>query len=295
MLGLFFTLGYLIASSTATRSSVGKTGVPPVNDPDYKHQAPYFDAINIPKAWRRLTSTRVLRQKVTVALIDTGVKYNHPDLVGNLVTGYNVIRNSTDTDDKAGHGTMMAGVLGATINNSIGIAGVMDLVNIMPISLEENFVDEPEAASLQYAIETKDTRRIKIILMAFSGNILRPKVAQKIRQAVQAGMLVIVTAGNYGINVTVDKRYPCVLTQQLTGMLCVAGTEQSKMRLGTFSNFANYVDIAAPGNSIITTAIRYPYTKFTGTSPAAAIVAGVASMLYSLAPGLTPADVRKIL
>ncbi|KAF4655162.1 hypothetical protein FOL47_009556 [Perkinsus chesapeaki] len=280
-------------------AGIGKPSGPPVNDPIYSKQASYLEAINVPAAWRRLTSTRVKRKKVTVALIDSGVKPDHPDLVGNLVTGYNVIRHNTNTSDPNGHGTNMAGVFGATINNSVGIAGVMDLVNILPISVENYFIGD-HSDSFDYAIRNKKTRDISIILMAISGGIFREGVANKIKEAVKAGMLVIVTAGNKGKNITTDKAYPCALTAQLPGMLCVAGTENTEMKLAPFSDYANYVDIAAPGADIATTGIatgtnRFAYEIVGGTSPASAIIAGVAAMLYSLAPNLTPADVKKII
>ncbi|KAF4658909.1 hypothetical protein FOL47_007783 [Perkinsus chesapeaki] len=199
------------------------------------------------------------------------------------------------TPDKYGHGTLMAGVLGATINNTIGIAGVMDLVNIMPISLENDATDEPEADSIDYAIRNKDTKGVKIILMAISGEVRRPKVTEKIKEAVAAGLLVIVTAGNRGYDITKDKRYPCALTEHLPGMLCVAATRNTEMKLDTVSNYGDYVDIAAPGVDILTTFIQQPYLTFRGTSPAAAIVAGVAAMLYSINPTLTTVAVKGIL
>ncbi|KAF4673811.1 hypothetical protein FOL47_010070 [Perkinsus chesapeaki] len=173
----------VIAFMNNEGAGISKPASRPVNDPLYKQQASYLKAINVPAAWRRLTSTRVKRKKVTVALIDTGVKPDHPDLVGNLVTGYNVIRHNTNTSDPNGHGTHMAGVFGATINNSVGIAGVMDLVNIMPISVEETYSGAAQVAALDYAIRNKGGRNIKIILMAISGPTLRPEVADKIDEA----------------------------------------------------------------------------------------------------------------
>mmetsp|Transcript_5390 Transcript_5390/g.4620 ORF Transcript_5390/g.4620 Transcript_5390/m.4620 type:complete len:142 (-) Transcript_5390:143-568(-) len=127
----------------------------PVNDRWYEKQKPYLEAINVPSAWERLVSTRVEREKVTIAVIDSGVQSDHPDLVANVIKGYNVIDHNDDTHDRRGHGTKMAGVIGATLNNSIGLAGVMDLVNIMPIFDGEPVLEAGTTAAVDYVIRNK--------------------------------------------------------------------------------------------------------------------------------------------
>ncbi|KAF4659350.1 hypothetical protein FOL47_007605 [Perkinsus chesapeaki] len=270
-------------------------GDPPVNDYFYPQQAPYLRPINVPGAWERLTSMKTARKRVTVALIDTGVRPDHPDLVGNFVEGYNVFDGGHDTHDRDGHGTEMAGVLGATINNTLGIAGVMDLVDIMPIYSGKRPNQAAMRAAIDYVINNKETKDIKLILMAAAIKEIGPYLADKIKQADQAGLLIIVTSGNEGKDITTEKRYPCALTQQFDGVLCVGATEQSEMKLADFSNFASYVDIAAPGIELTTTGNVDDYDTMSGTSPASAIVAGVVAMLYSLTPSLSPGDVKKIL
>ncbi|KAF4677322.1 hypothetical protein FOL47_002250 [Perkinsus chesapeaki] len=299
-----FIVVYLLSSSVASkvrgednphhvdRDETTLADDPPVNDFFYPLQALYFEAINIPEAWRLLA--KVKRKRVAVAVIDTGVEAKHPDLLRNLIEGYNVVTKNNDTDDQNGHGTHMVGVLGATINNLVGIAGVTDLVNIMPISLVTP-TGENEIASFDYVIRHRQEKDIKIILFALSRDTLVPGLADKIIRANKAGILVIVTAGNKGKDITKDKTYPCALTQKLTGMMCVAGTLQFENQLGRFSNFADYVDIAAPGDDIMTTGLEASYEFFTGTSPAASIVAGLAAMLYSVDPNLSPTAVKKII
>ncbi|KAF4677360.1 hypothetical protein FOL47_001946 [Perkinsus chesapeaki] len=292
-LSLSITASVAIRSANESLSYAG--GVPPVNDPLYSKQASYMEAINVPSAWRRLTSTRVERHRVTVGLVDSGVEKDHPDLVGNLVEGYNVVMRNSSTDDQTGHGTSMAGVLGAKINNSVGSAGVMDFVNIMPISVGIHFREKTESLAVDYAIRNTEGKDIKILIMAFSGEKDKPLFVEKLREADKAGILMIVTAGNTGSNTTINKRFPCALTTELNGMLCVAATEQVKMRLSELSSFANYVDIAAPGVGIVTTVRDKTYSEGEGTSSAASIIAGVAAMLYSIAPGLSSRDVKNIL
>ncbi|KAF4652001.1 Suppressor of the cold-sensitive snRNP bioproteinsis mutant brr1-1 [Perkinsus chesapeaki] len=295
----FFLLGYVIGLNFALQDQreeiSGTANGFPVNDPFYPQQASYLRPINVPGAWKRLKSTKVIRKRVTVALIDTGVKPDHPDLVANLVKGYNVVAGNYDTRDRDGHGTGMAGVLGATINNKLGIAGVMDLVDIMPIYRGYPPSQSKFTAAIDYVISNRKAKDIKFILLACSVDEIEPYLADKIKEANRAGILIIVTAGNLGKNITTEKSYPCALTQQFDGVLCVGATEHSKMRLTYFSNFASYVDIPAPGIDITTTGNDVGFKAMSGTSPASAIVAGVVAMLYSLAPNLSPGDIKKTL
>ncbi|KAF4668420.1 hypothetical protein FOL47_003042 [Perkinsus chesapeaki] len=291
-----FAFGYVAVWVTGLREAeqppLQVTAKVLVNDPLYKKQLPYLQAIGVPSAWERLVSTRVRREKVTVAVIDSGVQSDHPDLVANVIKGYNVIDHNGDTHDRNGHGTAMAGVLGATLNNSIGLAGVADLVNIMPIFYGEPPSFASMTGAIDYVIRQK---HVKIILMASSANASPGTFTAKVKEADAAGILTIVTAGNEGKNITTDRRFPCAFTTQLKGMLCVTATGVSNMRLDADSNFANYLDIAAPGTDIVSTVMNGGYSYVGGTSAAAAIVAGVAAMLYSLAPTLMPADAKKIL
>ncbi|KAF4672515.1 hypothetical protein FOL47_000430 [Perkinsus chesapeaki] len=293
---LVYPFSTIVAIRQARGVGVGIENGPPVNDPFYDDQEPYFNFVGIPSAWRRMASVPS-RKRVTVASLDTGVKPDHPDLVGSLVKGYNVIDKTTNTPDKHGHGTSMAGIFGATTNNSIGIAGVTNLVNIMPISMEDQWTDGVYANAVEYAINKKDASNIKVIHLPFSGTEPLPQLAEKIEQAIAAGMLVIVTAGNNATNITEDKRYPCALTERLRGMLCVAATERTEMKLEGFSNFGDCVDIAAPGDKIFTTYNNdvMHYGVAYKTSAASAIVVGVAAMLYSLNPNLSPVEVKQII
>ncbi|KAF4656937.1 hypothetical protein FOL47_008671 [Perkinsus chesapeaki] len=266
----------------------------PVDDPLYWKQKPYLKAINLPAAWKRLWGTKKRRERVTVALVDTGV-YKHPDIAGNLVTGYNVTGKNTDTDDKQGHGTQVAGILGATLNNNLLIAGVADLVDIMPIAIRYPFTQDQMTDAVDYVISNRQKHNIKILLMAASSNTIQKALALKVQEAVNAGLLLVVTVGNHGQNVTANKRWPCALTIKLDGMLCVGGMAQTEMRISRQSNYANYLDIAAPGDKITTLTKDFKFTDISGSSAASAIVAGVAALVYSISPHLTSREVKGIL
>ncbi|KAF4677202.1 hypothetical protein FOL47_002765 [Perkinsus chesapeaki] len=228
---LFFVVYFISPIETIGQAGVdvvGNENGSPVNDPYYDDQKPYLEFVGIPSAWNRMASVPS-QKRVTVAHIDSGVKPDHPDLVESLVKGYNVIDKTTNTPEKLGHGTKMAGILGATINNSIGIAGVTNLVNIMPISLEDKCEVENQANAIGYAVDKKDAKDIKVIFYPFSGISEAPQITEKIERAVAKGMLVIVAAGNDARNVTENKAYPCLLTERLPGVLCVAATERTEM------------------------------------------------------------------
>ncbi|KAF4658064.1 hypothetical protein FOL47_008201, partial [Perkinsus chesapeaki] len=185
-------LGYITALNIAIQGpGGGLSGTArgsPANDPLYPRQASYLEAINVPGAWKRLASTRVARKRVTVALIDSGVKPDHPDLVANLVEGYNVRSGDHDTHE-----------------GGMGIAGVMDLVNIMPIfdgNLGHQVLME---AAIDYVITNREARDIKFILMPSSDDKIYTYLTDRIKQADQAGILIILTAGNMGKNITTEK------------------------------------------------------------------------------------------
>ncbi|KAF4663983.1 hypothetical protein FOL47_005455 [Perkinsus chesapeaki] len=288
-------LGILPISAITMHNNVTHTANGYPNDPMYAKQKAYLKAVGIKDAWSRLLTTKVPRHTIGIAVIDTGMKSDHPDLAGNYIEGYNVIDHNTDTHDRGSHGTEVAGILGAVINNGIGIAGVADLVKVMPIYCGTSATSQSLLDSVDYVIQHKDEKKVKIILMATSSSTLNKPLNAKIREATNAGIFVVVTAGNERKDITKDKRYPCALTMYLDGLVCVAATEQTKMQLNSLSNIGTYVDIAAPGSDIWTTSVDTPYTKVSGTSAASSMIAGVAAMLYSLAPDLSPGDVKKIL
>ncbi|KAF4672045.1 hypothetical protein FOL47_000985 [Perkinsus chesapeaki] len=297
-------MGYAESRLMCRRSSGGLkntsepivfAGNPIVNDPLYKYQLGYLQAIRVPNAWSLLWSTENKRERVTVALIDSGVDSKHPDLVSNVVKGYNVVDRSTDTHDQTGHGTQMAGILGATINNRFGLAGVMDLVNIMPISRGKSPTFMALIDAVDYVVKNHEKDNIKIILMAGSADSCPVHLIDRLKEADAAGLLVIASSGNQGKDISVDKRYPCALSDNIHGLLCVAATGTSNMQLDYESNYADYVDVAASGENIVTTLNGGEFDHVACTSSAAAITAGVAAMLYSLNPGLTPGDAKNIL
>ncbi|EER02787.1 thermitase, putative [Perkinsus marinus ATCC 50983] len=242
-------------------------------------QKAYLEAISIPEAWSILDST-AKRTTVTIAVIDDGVEATHPDLEGTVIKGYNVIDKNDDTRPRGRHGTGMAGIVGAIRNNMIGLAGILDSVRILPI-FDGEVPSFPAMADAFTYLINKRKDDVKVILMTEgSGSSSSQFVTDKILEATAAGMLVVVAAGNHHFDLDITPDFPCSFGRSPTdGVLCVAATYGTKMQLTDDSNFALAVDIAAPGNEIVTTDLRGKYATAKHTSPAAAIVAGIAGML----------------
>ncbi|EER02410.1 thermitase, putative [Perkinsus marinus ATCC 50983] len=196
----------------------------------------------------------------------------------------------------------MAGVIGVIRNNKIGIAGILDSVRILPIFDGEDLTYSAIEDAFTYLI-TERKGDVRVILMTEgSDSTSSQAVTEKIREATAAGMLVVITAGNERLDLDKAPYFPCSFSRSPTdGVLCVAATYGSNMQLEDRSNysFGLAVDIAAPGYDIATTFLEGVYGAVSGTSGAAAIVAGIAGMLYSLEPSLedklTPAYIKSII
>ncbi|EER14667.1 thermophilic serine proteinase precursor, putative [Perkinsus marinus ATCC 50983] len=277
-------------------------GLGPVNgDPNDKYyhmQKAYLEAISIPEAWSILDPI-AKRRPVTIAVIDEGIDANHPDLEDTVIKGYNVVDKNYDTRPRGPHGTIMTGIVGAIRNNKIGLAGILDSVRILPIFDGEVPTFPALMDAFTYLIN-KRRDDVNVILMTEFSKPSSQAVIDKILEAAAAGMLVVVAAGNDQADLDINPYFPCSFDRSPTdGVLCVAATRGAEMELVSTSNFGSAVDIAAPGNEIVSTTLGEEYVQVRGTSAAAAIVAGIAGMLYSLEPSLktklTPAYIKSII
>jgi len=185
---------------------------------------------------------------VTVAVIDTGVDSNHPDIRLNLVEGYDFIDNDKDPDDLNGHGTHVAGIIGAIGNNNIGVTGVCWNIKIMPIKvLDEN--GEGYISDIIKAIEFAKSKNVLIINMSFSGTDYSKAFYDEIKAHPE--MLFVVAAGNSSANIDSEPEYPAGF--DLNNIISVAASDQND-QLASFSNYGtSSVDVAAPGVNILST------------------------------------------
>ncbi len=242
--------------------------------------------------------------QIIIAVLDTGIDYNHADLSGNICLssdacrGWNFVSNNNNTMDDNGHGTLISGIIGAKGNNFTGMAGVMWNVKIMPMKFldregEGSIADE--IAAIQYAI----SNGAKIINASYGGNQYSQAEFDAVSTANAAGVLLMAAAGNggnddIGDNNDFSPQYPA--NYNLPNIISIAATDQTDRR-ASFSNFGlNSVHVAAPGVYILST-IPTPihpsgYFFFSGTSASTPHVSGLAGLLFSYYTHFTPAQIR---
>ncbi|WP_322798287.1 S8 family serine peptidase [Thermoflexus sp.] len=264
------------------------------NDPYYGSYQWNLPRIRAPQAWDLTTGS----SSVWIAVIDTGVDYTHPDLSSSRIwLGYDFVNNDPDPMDDEGHGTHVAGIAGANTNNSVGIAGVCwhcDLLAVKVLDQEGSGYDTDVADGIRYAVDWGAAHgKRTIINLSLGGSYPSSALADAVSYARSRGALLVAAAGNRN---TSAPFYPAAYP----GVIGVSATNSSDQR-ASFSNYGSYVDIAAPGVSILSTypSNVYPYGYLylwaSGTSMAAPHVAGVAGLVWSRRPTLTPDGVCDLL
>jgi subtilisin family serine protease len=249
--------------------------------------------IDAPEAWSALTSA----SNVIVAVIDSGVRLTHEDLAGNLWTnpldgshGLNAITGTTDINDDNGHGTRVAGVIGARGNNGLGVVGVAWQVRIMACK----FTDQSGSATVADAITCLDYARTNgahIINASWGLDEFSLSLSNAMAALRAAGILVVAAAGNSAQDIDLFPHYPA--SYDLDNIVAVMATTRQDEQYG-LSNFgATNVDLAAPGDQIYSTDFQSDssYAMDEGTSLAAAYVSGAAALLLAAHPGESPAQI----
>jgi subtilisin family serine protease len=227
---------------------------------------------------------------IVVAILDTGVATDHPDLEDKIVPGYDFYNNDNEPYDDSGHGTMTAGITAASSNNSRGVSGVSWGARIMPVKVlggqRGSGTDEMVARGIRWAVDNG----ARIINMSLGGEETSPVQDDAIRYAYEHNLLVVAAAGN-----TPDGKphYPAAYDT----VLSVGATGRSDTVTG-FSSFGRYVDVSAPGVGILSTSwsegnLTYEYGN--GTSFSCPLASGAAALVWSVNPSLTADDVRFIL
>jgi subtilisin family serine protease len=255
-----------------------------------------LEMVNAPAAWG--TSTGV---GAVIAVIDTGVQADHPDLAGRLVEGYDfvgddpVARDDEDTnpDDGDGHGTHVTGITAANRDNGEGIAGVAPGAKVLPLRVlddnGEGFAEDTIKAIDQAVDAGAHVINLSLgdylpLQSALFGN---PDYAAALQRAVANGVVVVLAAGNNGL--------PRCENPQVEGILCI-GAVDAREQKSAFSSFGQNVDLMAPGGSgaggsaedVLSTYTGSGYASIPGTSQATPHVAAVAALLVSL--GVKGAD-----
>ncbi|MCL4458475.1 MAG: S8 family serine peptidase [Chloroflexi bacterium] len=229
---------------------------------------------------------------ITVAILDSGIDLGHPDLQAKIVPGYDFVNDDSNPSDDNGHGTHVAGIVAASTNNGVGIAGLSWGAKIMPIKvIDAN--GEGSTSNLEKGIIWAADHGAKIINMSLGGETSSPpsSLQEAINYAYQKGCLLVAAAGNNGSSTLF---YPASLEH----VISVAATDQNDAR-AYFSQYNAYVDVAAPGVGIASTfpcsMASYPYALGSGTSQAAPHVAGLAALVWSVNPNLSNDQVEQII
>ena len=249
--------------------------------------------IGAPQGWNATAGTG----RTIVAVIDSGIDYTHPDLAANIWTntidgatnglhGYDFSANDADPMDENGHGTHVAGIIGATGNNGVGVSGVAQRTQLMALRFMDangNGYTSDAVRAMDYAIN----HGAKIINESWGGSAADPTLAAAIERARAAGVIVVIAAGNEQANNDTTASYPASYARQSNNVVAVASTDSSD-RLSWFSNYGpQTVAIAAPGESILSTAKGGGYVTKSGTSMAAPVISGALSLLWDLHPTWT--------
>jgi len=261
------------------------------NDPGVSQQWA-LNAISASAAWNVTTGTR----GTIVAVIDTGVDYTHPDLIANMWVnptagaadkyGYDFANNDSNPMDDNGHGTHVAGIIGATGNNGTGVTGVNQHTKLMALK----FMDANGSGYTSDAIRAIDyaiSHGAKILNNSWGGNLPDSQLQAAIARAQSAGVIFVVAAGNESANDDVTPSYPTQYGKTLNNVVSVAATDQND-RLASFSNYGpTTVMIGAPGNSIYSTIPGGGYGIKSGTSMATPMISGALALLWDAHPTWT--------
>jgi len=215
---------------------------------------------------------------ILVAVIDSGIEYNHTDLAANYVgLGYDWINNDPDPMDDHNHGTRVAGILAAQINNEIGIAGLAQ-VKIMAEKVLDNtasgYVDQL-ASGIRHATD----QGAKIISMSLSADSDDPLLYSAVKYAYEKNVLLVAAAGNEESDV---ERYPAAYDE----VIAVTATNQNDQKSPS-SNYGDWIELAAPGVNIYSTIRGNDYGSWSGTSFACPYVSGLAALLWTEFPNAT--------
>ena len=226
---------------------------------------------------------------VVVAVIDSGLDFTHPDRPVNLVPGHNYV-NPNDPNhptDDFGHGTKVTGIIAAATNNGIGVAGVASRVSVMELKALDStgWGTEFDVAE---AIDYAANNGVRIINLSLGGTTDDQFMRDATNYAYGKGVLLVAAAGNAG-SIT-----PPVYPAAYPHVLAVAATDSTD-QVAYFSLPGDYLDLAAPGVSIYSTAMGGSYESGSGTSFAAPHVAGVAALVWAARPSLTVDEVHSLL
>lgn len=255
------------------------------NDPAFQDPAMHYalTTIQAPAAWDITLGS----SDIVIAVVDTGVKLDHPAFHGRLTAGYDFVNQDEFADDDAGHGTHVAGIIAAAINDGSGMAGLCPACRIMPVKVL-NAYNMGTWSNLAQGILFAADNGARVINLSLGSSVPSQTLAAAVRYAQDQGALVVAAAGNHASNAAF---YPAALD----GVIAVAATDARDQRWER-SAYGNSISVTAPGDLIFSTYhdlnnIFGGYTYMSGTSMATPFVSALAGLVLSMAPNLDNASV----
>ncbi|WNC69071.1 S8 family serine peptidase [Thalassotalea nanhaiensis] len=249
------------------------------NDTKYSN-AWHLSKMNLPSAWEQSKG-----EGIVVAVLDSGLYSNHPDLIGNVKSGFNVVSSNYDTSDINGHGTMVAGVISAVSDNNTGVTSIAWNTKVMPVRISNNSNGSAYTSDVAKGITWAADNGADIINISYGSIFKSSAVVNAAEYSYNKGGLVVTAAGNDGSDLNcVDNKYFIVVS--------ATGSNDTKT---SWSDYGNCVDVAAPGAGLPTTTKSGGYTNFSGTSAASPATAAVLALMKSKYPTLTNFELESLL
>jgi thermitase len=233
-------------------------------------------------------------EEVLIAVVDTGVEFEHPDLQNKIESnGRNFVNDDFDVADDNGHGTFISGIIAAATDNNEGIAGITWNCKILPVKS----MDEEGSGYYSWIIEGiiwAVDNGASVINLSLGGDVADPSLESALKYAYDNDVVIAAAAGN-------DSNYVLYPAAYDAYCLAVAATDYDDMR-ASWSNFGPEVDIAAPGERIVGLVPTWywgpdslPYAFGLGTSASTAHVSGLAALIKSIKPWLTSSEVMNVI
>lgn len=257
-----------------------------VNDPGYKSQWA-ITATESEKAWSLVNQKR----EIKIAVLDTGIDYNHPDLKNRVLKGlgYDFVNGDNDPIDDNGHGTHVSGIIAAQANNGQGICGITGTldVKIIPIKvLNQNGEGDSDiiARGIRYAAD----QGADIVNLSFGCIGKSADIENALIYAQDKGVFSVAAAGN-------DSTDCNIYTPAGDKEAFTVSAINNRLKRADFSNFGSNIEVASPGVRILSTVPNGGYEAWDGTSMAAPVVSGIAAIIKAENPTLSPQQIRSIL
>ncbi len=253
-----------------------------VNDVLYRKYQWNLPAINTEAGWRITRGAK----SVKIAVVDSGIALDHPDLVRRLTNGYNAIADNNNANDDNGHGTHVAGIIASETNNRTGVAGITWYNPIMPIKALNN---EGIGSSFDIAegIRWAVDNGADVINLSLGNYQPSAVLEEAIHYAFGKDIVLVAAAGNDNSG---QPSYPAAYPE----VLSVAAVGWNGNR-APFSNYGDHIDVAAPGVDIASTYVNGQYASLSGTSMAAPHVTALAGLIRSVNPSLKNTEVMEII